>query len=66
MSESAEGRVEPERGLCPRCAHLRVVVSSRGSRFLLCRLSAEDPRYRRYPPQPVLSCEGFRDAGGVR
>jgi len=55
---------EPERpsdlpGLCPRCGHVKIVTSQRGSVFLLCLLSAEDPRFPKYPPQPVVSCEGF-------
>ena len=46
-------------GLCPRCAHVKVVRSGKGSVFYLCLLSAEDPRFPKYPPQPVVSCEGF-------
>ena len=47
------------RSLCPRCAHVKVVVSGKGSVFFLCLLAAEDPRYPKYPPQPVVSCAGF-------
>ena len=50
----------PAAGLCATCAHVQIVVSGRGSTFYLCRLSASDPRYPRYPPIPVLSCAGFR------
>ncbi len=50
----------PPGGLCPRCAHVHVVVSDRGSTFYRCRLSAADPRFPRFPPQPVLACAGFR------
>ncbi|MCW2921180.1 MAG: hypothetical protein JWL76_1054 [Thermoleophilia bacterium] len=25
----------------------------------MCRRSLEDPRFRKYPPLPVLACEGF-------
>ena len=46
-------------GLCARCAHVEVVVSHRGSRFYLCRLSYSDPRFARYPPLPGLACAGF-------
>ena len=55
----------PPAGLCDRCRHQRVVRNTRGSRFSLCRRSADDPRYPRYPPVPVLSCPGFepREAG---
>ena len=50
----------PAAGLCARCANVQIVVSGRGSTFYLCRLSASDPRYPRYPPIPVLACAGFR------
>ncbi len=53
----------PDPGLCRRCRHLRVVQSAKGSTFFLCRRSAEDPRFRRYPPIPVLRCGGFEPAG---
>lgn len=48
-------------GLCDRCRHRRMVGNRRGSLFLLCRLSAEDARYPRYPPLPVLACSGFEE-----
>jgi hypothetical protein len=35
------------------------VRSERGSTFYLCRLAAADPRLPKYPPQPVLACDGF-------
>jgi len=38
---------------------VNVVTSSKGSRFYLCRLSAVDPRFPKYPPIPVLVCSGF-------
>ncbi len=30
-----------------------------GSKFLLCQLSQTDRRFQKYPPQPVVRCEGF-------
>ena len=55
-----EGQVEPPYpGLCRDCAHMQEVVSARGSTFYLCRRSATDPRFPRYPPIPVLACAGF-------
>jgi hypothetical protein len=48
-----------EIGLCRACTHAQVVVSARGSRFYLCRLSAADPAFPRYPRLPVLTCRGF-------
>ncbi len=46
-------------GLCASCAHAEVVVSSKSSIFYLCRLSATDPRFRKYPPLPVRTCTGY-------
>lgn len=37
--------------------------SGRGSRFYLCELSKEDPRFRKYPVLPVRVCEGYRVEG---
>lgn len=47
-------------GLCHRCAHTRLIVSDRGSRFYLCALSESDPRFPKYPRLPVLKCDGFK------
>ncbi len=63
--EDPEARVEhaPDRpagsGLCPRCDHVRVVRSERGSVFLRCGLASHRPGFAKYPPQPVLSCPGW-------
>jgi hypothetical protein len=46
--------------LCETCARMREVVTPKGSRFLLCRLSQTDPAYAKYPPQPVVRCDGYR------
>jgi hypothetical protein len=48
-------------GLCGHCRNARVVESRRGSAFLLCELSRTDARYPRYPPLPVVRCDGFED-----
>jgi hypothetical protein len=50
------------RSLCESCAHLRAVVTPRGSRFLLCQLSQTDDRFPKYPPQPVVRCGGYERA----
>jgi len=55
---------QPSPGLCARCAHAQVVRTPRGSTFYLCRLSAVDPRFPKYPRLPVLACGGFRDQTG--
>jgi hypothetical protein len=48
------------RSLCETCALMREVLTPRGPRFLLCRLSSTDPAYPKYPPQPVVRCDGYR------
>jgi len=53
--------VEPRdpAGLCETCSHARRIESGKGSVFLLCRRSEDDPRYPRYPRLPVLRCAGY-------
>jgi hypothetical protein len=46
-------------GLCGSCLYLRLVLTSRGSTFYLCRRSEKDPRFARYPRLPVIKCPGF-------
>ncbi|MDR0786370.1 MAG: hypothetical protein LBG44_00640 [Gemmatimonadota bacterium] len=46
-------------GICATCVNVRRVESRRGSVFLLCVLSAADPRYPRYPGLPIQMCEGW-------
>jgi hypothetical protein len=38
---------------------MRVIVTPKGSRFLLCQLWQTDPEYSKYPPQPVVVCDGY-------
>lgn len=57
------GRFAPPVGLCESCANVRVVTSGKGSRFFLCRLSAVDSRFPKYPPIPVYRCLGYVPAG---
>jgi hypothetical protein len=49
-------------GLCATCRHARVVQSSHGSTFYLCRLAESDPRFSKYPRLPVLRCAGYEAA----
>jgi hypothetical protein len=35
-------------------------MTPKGSRFLLCQLSVTNPVYPKYPPQPIVRCEGYR------
>lgn len=51
-------------GLCPGCAHVQRVESAKGSVFWLCAWARNDPRYTKYPPQPVLRCLAFERAPG--
>lgn len=46
-------------GLCPSCVHVQRVESQKGSVFWLCRKGKDDPRFTKYPPQPVWACAGF-------
>jgi hypothetical protein len=46
--------------LCETCASVRQVNTPKGSRFLLCELSRTDPAFPKYPPQPVVYCDGFQ------
>ena len=45
-------------GLCATCVHVQIVESSKRSVFYLCRRAETDPRFRKYPALPVLSCVG--------
>ena len=45
--------------LCDTCEHVRQITSGRGSVFLLCQLSQSDPRFAKYPSQPVVQCTGY-------
>ncbi len=49
--------------LCETCARMREVATPKGSRFLLCQLSQSDPAYPKYPPQPVVRCDGYQVKG---
>ena len=46
------------RSLCESCQNMREVRTAR-SRFLLCQLSVTNDNYPKYPPQPVVRCEGY-------
>ena len=60
----APGPARPPGGLCDLCRHQRLVRTGRGSEFSLCERHKTDPRFRKYPPLPVVRCAGFerRDA----
>ncbi len=46
--------------LCETCARMRPILTPRGSRFLLCQLSSSDAAFPKYPPQPVVRCDGYQ------
>lgn len=48
--------------LCATCEHVRRITSGTGSKFLLCQLAQTNRRFVKYPPQPVIRCEGYEDA----
>ena len=50
--------------LCESCENQREVRTAR-SRFLLCELSVTNADYPKYPPQPVVQCDGLRLRGEV-
>ena len=54
----------PGAGLCNTCRNARAIVSGKGSVFLMCELSKTDPRFRKYPPLPVMRCEGWEKLAG--
>ena len=45
--------------LCETCRNVREVCTAR-SRFLLCELSVTNAAFPKYPPQPVLRCDGYQ------
>ncbi|MBI3832669.1 MAG: hypothetical protein HY291_24315 [Planctomycetes bacterium] len=53
-------------GLCATCRHVKTLRNDRGSVFFMCTLAEKDTRFRKYPPLPVLKCEGYEQAGGAK
>ncbi len=60
MTDRGERPATDRVGLCASCAHVEVVSSSKGSTFYLCRLAETDPRFRKYPVLPVITCAGYQ------
>jgi hypothetical protein len=52
-------------GLCDACVHQRLVGNTRGSQFSLCGLARTDARFPKYPPMPVLRCDGIERAAAT-
>jgi len=59
VGSGSQGIVPASAGLCAVCVHARLVVSGRGSTFVLCERSRTDARFPRYPTLPVVACTGF-------
>ena len=56
-----EGETAPAmQSLCEACHRMREVITPKGSRFLLCELSKTSSEYLKYPPQPVIRCDGYQ------
>ena len=62
QSVSISDGVRDPIGLCASCRHARIVHSSRGGAFYLCRLAETDPRFPKYPRLPVLQCARYAPA----
>ncbi len=45
--------------LCESCQNVREIRTAR-SRFLLCQLSVTTDDYPKYPPQPIVQCDGYQ------
>lgn len=46
-------------GLCETCRHVKTLRNDRGSVFYMCTLADRDACFRRYPPLPVRTCNGY-------
>jgi hypothetical protein len=57
-------RGEEAIGLCASCRHMRRVETERGSVFYRCARAVTDPRFPKYPPLPVVRCEGYETDDG--
>jgi len=58
--KTISGAEETRAGLCASCVNARTVESEHGSRFYLCELSKNDPRFAKYPRLPVSECSGYQ------
>jgi len=47
-------------GLCANCEYMQRIESARGSTFYLCKRSAIDASFPKYPRLPVLACSGYK------
>jgi len=59
MADADEASARQQAGLCADCNNAQKIRSDRGAEFILCRLSATDPNFAKYPRLPVLQCPGY-------
>jgi hypothetical protein len=59
MIADEAGKERRNVGLCVDCRHMQRIESARGAIFYLCRLSATDPEFPKYPRLPVNQCRGY-------
>jgi hypothetical protein len=59
MDKKMESAAASNAGLCADCRFMRRMQSDRGSVFLLCERSADDPSFPKYPRLPLLQCRGY-------
>jgi hypothetical protein len=55
----------PWKSLCEGCRSVRVIVTPKQSRFLMCLHAQVDPRYPKYPNQPVRHCLAYGPVSSV-
>jgi arsenate reductase len=53
------GAARAHAGLCADCLHARLVRPASGSVYYWCGRSTDDPSFPKYPPLPVVQCEGY-------
>ena len=58
-TEGARRDDETRVGLCASCQHVKRLYTKGCSVIYLCRLSASDPRFSKYPRLPVSACTGY-------
>jgi hypothetical protein len=47
-------------GLCETCQHSKRTETKRGSVFYRCLLAQTNPLFAKYPPLPVVHCDGYQ------
>ena len=50
----------PHPGLCGTCQHSKRTETKRESVFYRCHLAQTNPVFAKYPPLPVVRCDGYQ------